>query len=341
MAFRAGRLPNPGKPNVAAVAMCLYPSDQEVVLQSHLKDFSGAWIHVMISGDVHSSSSASNVMPPQVPAALALLLVAAVVALRPAEARVKLNSIRTVILRDSYVLPVNRSIWEPGLDFTMYQCMSDLECREGSYCHSSPKGHAHSRCHSCRRRKRRCHRDGMCCPGNNCSNNICVADADSFVSQRIPDTGGSMSSLASKRSWRKRGRADMKAVAGKGQVGEPCLRSTDCSDGLCCARHFWTRICKPVLQEGQVCTKHRRKGTHGLELFQRCPCGDGLTCRKLKDAQTQPASSLLAAAAANSKLASPFASARHSSPHTSPLSSSKASSASAVAKTRLHVCQRE
>lgn len=61
--------------------------------------------------------------------------------------------------------------------------------------------------------------------------------------------------------------------------GDTCLRSADCSEGLCCARHFWSRICKPVLTEGQVCTRHRRKGTHGLELFQRCDCGEGMTCR--------------------------------------------------------------
>lgn len=67
-----------------------------------------------------------------------------------------------------------------------------------------------------------------------------------------------------------------------GQEGDNCLRSSDCSEGLCCARHFWSRICKPVLTEGQVCTRHRRKGTHGLELFQRCDCGDGLACRPEK-----------------------------------------------------------
>lgn len=67
-----------------------------------------------------------------------------------------------------------------------------------------------------------------------------------------------------------------------GQEGDTCLRSADCSEGLCCARHFWSRICKPVLTEGQVCTRHRRKGTHGLELFQRCDCGDGLACRPEK-----------------------------------------------------------
>lgn len=67
-----------------------------------------------------------------------------------------------------------------------------------------------------------------------------------------------------------------------GQEGDNCLRSADCSEGLCCARHFWSRICKPVLTEGQVCTRHRRKGTHGLELFQRCDCGDGMACRPEK-----------------------------------------------------------
>lgn len=64
--------------------------------------------------------------------------------------------------------------------------------------------------------------------------------------------------------------------------GDTCLRSADCSEGLCCARHFWSRICKPVLTEGQVCTRHRRKGTHGLELFQRCDCGNGMACRPEK-----------------------------------------------------------
>ncbi|KAF7647597.1 hypothetical protein LDENG_00169850, partial [Lucifuga dentata] len=88
------------------------------------------------------------------------------------EARVRLNAIRTVILPEGegHVLPVNRSGWEPNLDLTLFQCMSDLECSEGSYCHAPSKGPAHSRCQTCRRRKRHCHRDGMCCPGNRCSN---------------------------------------------------------------------------------------------------------------------------------------------------------------------------
>ncbi|CAJ1048314.1 dickkopf-related protein 2-like [Xyrichtys novacula] len=260
--------------------------------------------------------------------------------------RVKLNSIRTVVLREGHALPLNRSLWEPSLDLTLYQCMSDLECREGSYCHAPTKGPAHSRCQNCRRRKRRCHRDGMCCPGNHCVNSVCVPDLDSFVSQRIPDSDGGIGSPSKKKGWKKKGKMSVKASSSRGQVGDPCLRSSDCSDGLCCARHFWTRICKPVLREGQVCTRQRRKGNHGLELFQRCSCGDGLSCRTLREPGAQPpsppssssSSSLLAAA--KSKFASSSSSSRHSSPHTSPLSSSAGKSSSEVAKTRLHVCQR-
>ncbi|XP_074555146.1 dickkopf-related protein 2-like [Halichoeres trimaculatus] len=272
---------------------------------------------------------------------LALVLLACS---RHGEARVKLNSIRTVVLREGHALPLNRSLWEPSLDLTLYQCMSDLECREGSYCHAPTKGPAHSRCQNCRRRKRRCHRDGMCCPGNHCSNNICVPDVDSFLSQRIPGSEGGLGPLSKKKGWRKRERMEVKGASGKGQVGDPCLRSGDCSDGLCCARHFWTRICKPVLREGQVCTRQRRKGSHGLELFQRCSCGDGLSCRTLREPGAQPSapssssSSLLAAA--KSKFPASSSSSRHSSPHTSLLSSSASKSSSEVAKTRLHVCQR-
>uniref|UniRef100_A0A3B4FD53 Uncharacterized protein n=1 Tax=Pundamilia nyererei TaxID=303518 RepID=A0A3B4FD53_9CICH len=188
---------------------------------------------------------------------------------RCGQARVGQNSVSTEILGDSDALPINRSAWEPRVDLTVsvlprcvYQCMSDLECREGNYCHTSSRRPAHSHCKTCRRRKRPCLRDTMCCPTNRCSNSL---DAPLQKTSRITNTDGALSPLTKK----------------KGQVGNPCLRSSDCLDGLCCARHFWTRICKPVLREGQVCTRHRRKGNHGLELFQRCPCGDGLICRTL------------------------------------------------------------
>lgn len=77
-----------------------------------------------------------------------------------------------------------------------------------------------------------------------------------------------------------------------GHEGDPCLRSSDCSEGYCCARHFWTKICKPVLQQGEVCTKQRKKGSHGLEIFQRCDCAKGLSCKVWKDATSSSKSRL-------------------------------------------------
>ncbi|XP_056299424.1 dickkopf-related protein 2-like [Pseudoliparis swirei] len=168
----------------------------------------------------------------------------------------------------------------------------------------------------------------MCCPSNRCSNDVCMADA-AVTSQMIPDHDGGRT--APSRGWRKRGRAEV-----KGQLGAPCVRSPDCSPGLCCARHFWTRICKPVLQGGQVCTRHRRrKGTPGLELFQRCPCGDGLRCRtpRRPGPRSSSTSSSMAAAAAKSKFTAP------SSHRAAPLSLSAKSSSSSSSKARLHVCQ--
>ncbi|XP_075891407.1 dickkopf-related protein 2-like [Nelusetta ayraudi] len=271
------------------------------------------------------------------PAAAVCLAMLLVASCEGGEARVRLNAIRTVILREGHMLPANRSLWGPSLDLTLYQCMSDLECREGSYCHTPAKGPAHSRCQTCRRRNRRCHRDGMCCPGSRCSHNACVAEVDSFVSQRIPESDGEFSPLIRKKGWKKR---RMTTKEPTGQVGDPCLRSLDCSEGLCCARHFWTHICKPVLREGQVCTRHRRKRNHGLELFQRCPCDDGLSCQKLQEPRPGPSSKSTPALSEVEmpQLAAASSPSRHSSPHTSLLSTPK--SLSAVAKTRLHVCQK-
>lgn len=49
-----------------------------------------------------------------------------------------------------------------------YPCSSDKECEVGRYCHSPHQGS--SACMVCRRKKKRCHRDGMCCPGTRCNN---------------------------------------------------------------------------------------------------------------------------------------------------------------------------
>uniref|UniRef100_A0A3B3DXA8 Dickkopf-related protein 2-like n=1 Tax=Oryzias melastigma TaxID=30732 RepID=A0A3B3DXA8_ORYME len=202
------------------------------------------------------------------------------------EPRVQLNSIRTVVLREGPAVPANRSSWEstsPMLLFCsfwnlffflqLHQCMSDLECSEGSFCHIPATGPAHSRCRTCRRSGKRCLRDGMCCRDNRCLNS-------KVTSPRIPESSVEATAF----SFPVFDRIFVRCLRSRrGQVGDPCLRSSDCSGGLCCARHFWTRICKPLLQEGQVCTRQRRKGHAGLELFQRCSCGGGLGCRVMQD----------------------------------------------------------
>ncbi|XP_051560178.1 dickkopf-related protein 2-like [Myxocyprinus asiaticus] len=162
-----------------------------------------------------------------------------------------------------------------------YPCSSDQECMVGSYCHSPQ--HAPSHCITCRRRKKRCHRDTMCCPGNLCSNYICIPITESVLtSHKSPLEEHNKLSIKDK-GWRRNGKAQAK-ISLKGHEGDPCLRSSDCSEGYCCARHFWTKICKPVLQQGEVCTKQRKKGLHNLEIFQRCDCAKGLACKVWKDA---------------------------------------------------------
>nr|BAN10328.1 dickkopf 2 [Danio rerio] len=162
-----------------------------------------------------------------------------------------------------------------------YPCSSDKECVVGTYCHSPQ--HAPSRCLSCRRRKKRCHRDNMCCPGNRCSNYICIPISESALSSHKSSMDENNKFSIKEKNWKKNGKAHAK-ISLKGHEGDPCLRSSDCSEGYCCARHFWTKICKPVLRQGEVCTKQRKKGSHGLEIFQRCDCAKGLACKVWKDA---------------------------------------------------------
>ncbi|KAG8134475.1 hypothetical protein E2320_007586 [Naja naja] len=168
-----------------------------------------------------------------------------------------------------------------------YPCTNDKECEVGKYCHSPHQ--ATSACMVCRRKKKRCHRDGMCCPGNRCNNGICIPVTESILTPHIP----ALEVPRNKKSnhyptkdlgWQNLGKGQAKLTHAKGHEGDPCLRSSDCTEGFCCARHFWTKICKPVLHQGEVCTKQRKKGSHGLEIFQRCDCAKGLSCKIWKDA---------------------------------------------------------
>ncbi|XP_034040713.1 dickkopf-related protein 1-like [Thalassophryne amazonica] len=153
-------------------------------------------------------------------------------------------------------------------------CTDDEDCGGDEFCND-----ARGACLPCRKNRKRCARDSMCCAGSRCSNGVCQAnDVDAADAAGMQKHNTTLEYHA-KRSPTGQGHL-LHTV--KGQEGDTCLRSADCSEGLCCARHFWSRICKPVLTEGQVCTRHRRKGAHGLELFQRCDCADGLTCRPEK-----------------------------------------------------------
>ncbi|KAG7260441.1 hypothetical protein CRUP_029440 [Coryphaenoides rupestris] len=145
-------------------------------------------------------------------------------------ARVKLNSIRTLILRETPAGPRNRTVGGPwtGVDFT-----------------------------------------------KTCAFPTASQTCSSRMRTMRPE----------RRSWRRRGAAS-KLPPVKGQAGDVCVRSSDCAEGLCCARHFWKRLCKRVLQEGQVCTlqPQRHKLQRPPEIFQRCHCGEELDCRPLRQA---------------------------------------------------------
>ncbi|KAJ1066930.1 hypothetical protein K5549_000630 [Capra hircus] len=167
-----------------------------------------------------------------------------------------------------------------------YPCAEDAECSADEYCASPTRGAGAQICQACRKLRKRCLRHAMCCPGNHCKNGICMpSDQNHFHRGEIEETiiesfGNEHSTLD---GYSRRTTLSSRTYHTKAQEGTVCLRSSDCAAGLCCARHFWSKICKPVLKEGQVCTKHRRKGSHGLEIFQRCYCGEGLSCRMQKD----------------------------------------------------------
>ncbi|XP_032080253.1 dickkopf-related protein 2 [Thamnophis elegans] len=195
------------------------------------------------------------------------------------------NVWKTIIL--GVLVSLNNESMKNIYDKLAYPCTNDKECEVGKYCHSPHQ--TTSACMVCRRKKKRCHRDGMCCPGNRCNNGICIPVTESILTPHIP----ALEVPRNKKNnhyptkdlgWQNLGKGQSKLTHAKGHEGDPCLRSSDCTEGFCCARHFWTKICKPVLHQGEVCTKQRKKGSHGLEIFQRCDCAKGLSCKIWKDA---------------------------------------------------------
>ncbi|XP_003228286.2 dickkopf-related protein 4 [Anolis carolinensis] len=167
------------------------------------------------------------------------------------------------------------------------QCLADKDCPAGKFCHR-PREEPPV-CAVCRGPRRRCQRSPMCCPGMLCVNDVCTA------SDRMAVAGGQKKSteplrpdpLSTAGPALKEG--DTQSPPGEAPEGKSCLRSSDCAGGQCCARHFWTKVCKPVLSEGQVCSKRGQKeGAQGPEIFQRCNCGPGLSCRLLLGAAPKP-----------------------------------------------------
>ncbi|XP_071769989.1 dickkopf-related protein 1b [Centroberyx gerrardi] len=165
-------------------------------------------------------------------------------------------------------------------------CSADADCGESGFCFAS-----RGSCLPCRRRRKRCTHDSMCCHGNRCSNGVCLPLDSDLVQQFVLEEMGPTVTISSDTSSSITSSITSNlqdqdlTLTPRGLEGERCLRSSDCSDGLCCARHFWSKICKPVLRDGQVCTKRRKKGALGLEIFQRCDCGAGLACRTQSGAE--------------------------------------------------------
>ncbi|XP_078285155.1 dickkopf-related protein 4-like [Rhinoraja longicauda] len=182
------------------------------------------------------------------------------------------------------------------------QCSSDVECGPRRFCLSSRREEA--ACSQCRGTRRRCHRDAMCCQGSHCLNDVCTV-SEAQTAEKLSKGGDSRNTRGGKKTRRpnvqrvkeSRPKSEWEKLenpqTGTGQEGETCLRTSDCSTGLCCARHFWSKICRPVLKEGQVCSKRGRKeAPQGPEIFQRCACQTGLACRHRNQDSSQSGSRL-------------------------------------------------
>ncbi|KAM5264357.1 dickkopf-related protein 4 [Ctenodactylus gundi] len=163
-------------------------------------------------------------------------------------------------------------------------CTSDKDCNTRKFCLALRDEKPF--CATCRGLRRRCQRNTMCCPGTLCVNDVCtmMEDASPALERRTDDQDSTdargMTERPIEENKPKGKPVIKKSQSSKAQEGERCLRTLDCGLGLCCARHFWTKICKPVLLEGQVCSRRGHKDTaQAPEIFQRCGCGPGLSCR--------------------------------------------------------------
>ncbi|XP_071952392.1 dickkopf-related protein 4-like [Antedon mediterranea] len=144
---------------------------------------------------------------------------------------------------------------------TLVLCTNDNSCEKREFCHG---GEGHKSCLPCRKPGRRCHRNEMCCRGNECVDGVCRSKKVSANSRFEPVVDEE--SIAQ----------DTKANMFRLQEDDRCQSSIECDVGLCCAQHYWSKICKKILVEDDVCTKKRSS----IDLFQRCDCGEGLACKR-------------------------------------------------------------
>ncbi|XP_041485957.1 dickkopf-related protein 2-like [Lytechinus variegatus] len=159
----------------------------------------------------------------------------------------------------------------------LYQvlCETDRECPYKYYCHS---GEGHKSCLKCRKSHRRCHSNKMCCQGNTCVEGRCIPHQFRFDEAYNTAVQNFESEVEEEESFIQ----DTKYKLRKAREGEQCSSSLQCEDGLCCAQHLWSKICKPMLEEGDICTKKRDRLT---DVFQRCECSEGLSCKRDSVAQ--------------------------------------------------------
>ncbi|XP_061413775.1 dickkopf-related protein 4-like [Lethenteron reissneri] len=147
------------------------------------------------------------------------------------------------------------------------ECARDVDCSRDMFCGGMRLG-SHV-CVACRRVGKRCHRHQMCCLGSHCQQGTCIVmTTESSEEEEVKSLEPSQLPPSATVNIH------------KAEEGSACLRSSECAAGLCCARHLWSRVCKRVRALGEACSRRARpKGSRGLELFERCDCGPGLSCR--------------------------------------------------------------
>nr|ADP68617.1 dickkopf-like protein 1 [Branchiostoma belcheri] len=165
------------------------------------------------------------------------------------------------------------------------RCFDDESCDADEFCHGRREEKV---CLPCRRLRRRCNRDSMCCKGNVCLNGICVRPRERVAlegrrhdngeeREEEPQVEETTETADSRETFQ-----DTKETFQRGSAWSRCLRSSDCQVGLCCARHWFSKVCKPMLTQGDACTRPDKRTVPG-ELFQRCPCEEELSCRPSRD----------------------------------------------------------